>query len=498
MNKVLDTATPEELVAEFLNEFRATGNYRRDCIARLAALATSDDPATAEPATTALFASLVEQLADSFQPAGVSLYNRVFAQTIEHCRRLDRGRAMDVALTRFGLRNEADLLGRAEALRHRRAVAGLQSAGLRRAVVLSRVTLGADVALTSVIICRLQREFPNADIVLVGGRKAAELFGGDPRISFKEIDYRRGGTTLERLLSWLDVTEAVRTLTADLSAGEWLIVDPDSRLTQLSLLPLVEGDEHYLFFPSREYGAQTAQPLGELAAAWLDEVFGATLPTSPRLSLRREDVRAASTLMERLRQAGERPLITINFGVGGNPAKRVDDDFEQSLVAQLIQRGATVVLDKGAGQDETRRADAVIAHARRAAAASVVELTERSLTETLDEHAASAALFVWDGRIGMLAALIAESDLYIGYDSAGQHIAAAAGTPCVDVFAGYSSLRMLDRWRPVGGARVIAVDPSRAFDTGEILSATLAAAQEMLRAKDQEPGAGSQSTLRER
>jgi ADP-heptose:LPS heptosyltransferase len=58
----------------------------------------------------------------------------------------------------------------------------------------------------------------------------------------------------------------------------------------------------------------------------------------------------------------------------------------------------------------------------------------------------------WSGRIGILAAFISESDLYIGYDSAGQHIAAAAAVPSIDVFAGFSSRRMLDRWRPAGRA----------------------------------------------
>lgn len=477
MNTALDIATPDELIAEFLNEFRVTGNYRRECVARLAALAINDKPEIAEPATAALFASLVERLADSFLPADVTLYNRVFAQTITHCRQLDKGRAIDAALNHFGLLDEAALLRRAESLRHTNPAARSQNVSVRRVVVLSRVTLGADVAITSVIINRCEHEFPYAEIVLVGGRKAVELFGGDARIAFKEIDYRRAGTTLERLLSWLDLIEATREITAGLLPHEWLIVDPDSRLTQLGLLPLSEREENYLFFPGREYGAMTSHALGQLTATWLDEIFDAPLRTSPSLSLRREDVDAASALTKRLRQANAHPIITVNFGVGENPAKRVSDDFEQSLVAQLIQRGATIILDKGAGADETRRADAVIASARRVAAANMIEVTEQNFAEALNSEALNVELLVWNGRIGMLAALIAQSDLYIGYDSAGQHIAAAAGTPCIDVFAGYSSPRMLDRWRPAGSAasHIVAVDPSRAVDTDEILSATLAA-----------------------
>ena len=147
----------------------------------------------------------------------------------------------------------------------------------------------------------------------------------------------------------------------------------------------------------------------------------------------------------------------------------------------MIQQGATVILDKGAGADEIRRANLVIESACQSA--TVIELTEDTLSEALPDKVLDTRLLVWDGRIGMLAALIAQSDLYIGYDSAGQHIAAAAGTPCVDVFAGYSSPRMLDRWQPTGCAasEVIVVQPSR--HAGEILSATLAAARKRLEAR---------------
>jgi ADP-heptose:LPS heptosyltransferase len=461
MSTRLDTATPDELVAEFLGEFGAAGGSRREVVARLVGLAASDHRETAESATRAFFTSLVERLADSFSPPDVALYNRVFAQAVEYCRRLDRGRAIDEALHRFGLHDEADVLGRAEALRHKKSLVRRRAAGVRRVVVLSRVTLGADVAITSVIINRFEREFPDAEIVLVGGRKAAELFGGDPRITFHEIDYRRGATTLERLLTWPDVVEVVRAVTANLSPAEWLIVDPDSRLTQLGLLPLTECEENYIFFPSREYGSETNRALAQLAAAWLDEVFGSPSPTLPRLSLRREDTRAASALLTRLRQASARPVVAVNFGVGANPAKRAGDEFEQGLVSELIRRRITIVFDKGAGAEETRRADAVIARAQQDAAAIVVKLTEQNFAEAVNDQALGAQLLVWDGGVGRLAALVAQSDLYVGYDSAGQHIAAAAGTPCIDVFAGYSSPRMLDRWRPAGSnaSALVVVEP---------------------------------------
>jgi len=481
MNSALNSRRPRELVAEFFSEYRATGDYPRECVARLAALATDDDLSVAEAATAALFTGLVEPLADSFSPADVALYNRVFAQVIEHCRRRDNSRALDALLNAQGLCDEAALIGRARSLGAKRTIAASRVTSVRRVIVLSRVTLGADVAITSVIIRRFEHEFPGAEIVLIGGRKAEQLFGGDRRIRFEAVDYQRAGLTLDRLLNWPTLVEAVRALTSGLAYDEWLIVDPDSRLTQLGLLPLTDREENYFFFPSREYGAATKHALGQLAAAWLDEIFDAPRPVLPGLSLQTADTEAAALLAGGLRERGARPIITVNFGVGGNAAKRINDQFEQALVTQLVREGATVILDKGAGADETRRADAVIECVRRETATDSVTLSDNQFAHALNQSP-DARLLVWDGSIGRLAAFIAESDLYIGYDSAGQHIAAAVGTPGVTIFAGYGSPRMLDRWRPTGSgaSSVIAVDPSRAIDTDEVLAAALAAARKSL------------------
>jgi ADP-heptose:LPS heptosyltransferase len=492
------------VAAQFLARFREDGVYLRESIKTLCHWAVSEDETTAKAATRAVFTSLVEPLADSFDPRAVSVYNRLFAQLIDCCRRIEAGRALAGELMNFKIFDEQDLFDRAQRLR---SVKGFHSSTIRRqemkrVIVLSRVTLGADVVVTSVIIERLKREFPKAEIVLVGGRKMAELFGGDPRLYFKEIDYLRAGTLIERLLSWIELAACTRELTCKLKPDEYLIVDPDSRLTQLGLLPL-EGN--YLFFPSREYGYDTQQSLGELTAAWLNEVFGAEEADLPRLNLKSSDRNAAEAMVKRMRKGGARAVVAINFGVGENPLKRIDDEFERLLVASLIEEGATIIFDKGAGEDETRRADAVASHAaqlnRETRPIRILEIDEASLPELLNSDALDAELLVWSGRVGLLAALIAESDLYIGYDSAGQHIAAAAGVPCIDVFAGFGSPRMLERWRPTGPApsEVIAVDTmNEQANTRAILSDTLRHAREMLKAGAREAeeqgsrGAGEQ------
>jgi ADP-heptose:LPS heptosyltransferase len=480
------------LIKEFLEAFESSGRHRRDHIARLAELATSEDRETSKQATGAFFTSLVEPLADSFDPRSVSLYNRVFAQLIEHCRAIDRSGVFGGELERLGIRGEQDLVARAESLRHKRPPAWINEASLdmRRVILISRVTLGADVAITSVIIERMKRAFPRARITLVGGRKAAELFGGDARLSFKEIGYDRAGPTLERLLSWVDLLGCVRELTEDLSRGEYLIIDPDSRLTQLGLLPLSpaknRSEDDCIFFPSREYGSLTSRSLAQLTSEWLDEVFGHQEPLYPQLSLAARDLAVARESVKRIRRDA-RPIVSINFGVGENPVKRIEGDFETQLVNHLIRDGAAIILDKGAGEDEMRRADLVISSAASATrdgrAIRVIELSEESLMAPAGPDDAAADVIVWSGRIGMLAALIGESDLYIGYDSAGQHIAAALGVPCLDVFAGFNSQRFLCRWRPTGKAesRVIAARAQASSNAQEILSDALRHAREMLK-----------------
>lgn len=502
---------PEQLVEQFFNNYSKaqdsqahdqtsnTTELNRAVINQLTRLALSTEPEVAELATRAIFASLVERLADSFEPDAARLYNRVFTQIIQLCRSDSRATTLDRELTGFGLLSEEHLIARVEGLRRpSRLLAPAFEYSLKRVIVLSRVTLGADVAITSVILERMKLLFPSAEIVLVGGKKTTELFGGDGRLQFKHIDYRRGGALIERLLAWIDLLASVRELTSGLGDGEFLVIDPDSRLTQLGLLPLtkvgnrVQGSEfgvsgselkngelpNYLFFPSREYGAGTSQSLAELTGAWLDEIFGMTETTLPRVTLKREDIEVARQLAAQLRGDQSRRLVAINFGVGENPLKRVGAEFEISLINHLAQDGVSIILDKGASVEETGLVDKIVAQAtslgleRRVRS---IEVTEATLIGHPDGTHQDADILVWNGRIGMLAALISESDLYIGYDSAGQHIAAALGIPCVDVFAGSSSPRMLDRWRPTGTApvRVVAVDPTSTANQIELVERVL-------------------------
>ncbi len=113
-----------------------------------------------------------------------------------------------------------------------------------------------------------------------------------------------------------------------------------------------------------------------------------------------------------------------------------------------------MVIDCGAGGEEEERA--------RKAAASC-----------------RGNVFLYKGPFAGFAAQIASSRVYVGYDSAGGHVAAASGVPMVSIFAGFPCARMFDRWRPSGHdkIRVILVTDQ---EPGTVLKETLKAVDELL------------------
>ncbi len=354
----------------------------------------------AAAASEALFQGVVEPLADRFDPPLCRRYAELFSEAIAYC---------------VPGWEAADLLERYGKVRCGRWYRPEQGAP-ELVTVLSRVTLGADVAVTSIVLDAVKKRFPNARVLFAGPRKCWELFAGDRRIELLETPYRRHGALRERL-------DAGLRLRPSLSGEGVLVIDPDSRLSQLGLLPVCD-DERYFFFESRCYGGASEESLTQLAQRWCAEVLG---------------VVDALPYIAPLEDAGAREAegaITVSLGVGDNPAKRMPDPFEEELLKGLVGLGLPVVIDKGAGGEEAE-------HVERAVAAA---------------GGANGRIKVWEGAFAPFAARIAASRLYIGYDSAGQHVAAAARTPLISVFAGYPCERFVHRWRPTTTApcRVLA------------------------------------------
>ncbi len=341
-----------------------------------------------------LFRIVVERLADLFEPGLCRVYAELFSQVI--ARRIP------------GL-HAGHLAARYERIRRPRVLdRGPES--IENVFVLSRVTLGADVAVTSVILDAAKQRFPNAAIWFTGPGKSWELFAADPRLRHLSITYGRGGTIDDRLSVWPQLREAV-------CLPRSIVIDPDSRLTQLGLLPICQEEDYYLF-ESRAYGADSAEPLTVLTRRWVAEVFGIAR-ARPYISTRFSGVEFATT---------------VSFGVGENPSKRVPDPFEAELLERLPR---PILIDRGAGGEEAERVENAVA-----------KVAEEGIT-------------IWDGSFASFAAHIQRSQLYVGYDSAGGHVAAACGIPMISIFAGEVSERMFQRWRPTGEGKIRVIRPER-------------------------------------
>jgi hypothetical protein len=334
---------------------------------------TSDllDRAISEDEGRALLSVVVERLGDLFEPQLCRVYERLFTQVIE--------RVCPSLIPRL----------------RKTTSSHAAPASANRVYVLSRITLGADVAVTSVMLDAAKQRYPDAQIVFVGPRKSYEMFEGDPRIAHQPAPYARSGSLIDRLRA-----------SASLHFDDGIVIDPDSRLTQLGLISVCD-DSRYFFFESRSYGGDSEESLPALASRWAREILG---------------VENAHAFVAPLPSTEPPAEITVSLGVGENPSKRIDGTFERDLLQSLAATGKSVLVDKGGTPDEHHRVESALAPGMR----------------------------THDGAFAPFASQIASSQLYVGYDSAGQHVASACGIPLISIFKGFVSERMLSRWRPNG------------------------------------------------
>lgn len=462
------------VAATFVDRYFYSDEYNERYIELLCEMATAfADPALNQIAAKTLFGVVVERLCDDFEELQTETYNRLICQVTGYLRALPGGKALHEQLNAFHLHSDEQLYQRIESIRLSPDQPLPVDLRPRKVIVLSRVTIGADVAVSSVICQRVLQQFPEAEVVVLGSGKLRQIMAPAPAstaaggcIRVRELNYARHGGLIERFNTWLDLVADVQDELAGLGENDYLVLDPDSRLTQLGVLPLVP-DRNYRFFNSRgKQGYPLKGSISELANLWLDNLFrdnvlGHGAFSYPQVWLDAQELAVARQLRERLCAAGPRRVITLNLGVGGNMRKRVPGDFEAQLVLSLLQEPDTVVLlDMGFGDEELGRSLAILAAASTAGVVThtlaFVDLDQpgKLLTPGASDGAVDGnsfeRLFGIHCDVGQIAALIACSDEFIGYDSACQHIGAALGVRTFTVFAGTDNARFIRRWHACG------------------------------------------------
>jgi len=437
----------KRVASSFIDRYYYSDEYNREHIHLLCEMATHFvDESLNQIAARALFGTVIERLCDDFEELQTETYNRLICQVVNYLCHIPEGREMESELCSFHLRTEEQLYQRVESIRLTpdRRLSGIVRP--KKILILSRVTIGADVAITSVICQRVAQFFPEAEVVVIGNGKLKQIFASEANIQVHELNYARRGGLLEKFQVWLQLLTEVRRIIANLSSVEFLILDPDSRLTQLGVLPLVPL-QNYRFFNSRgKKESSKHASMAQLTNQWLDNILGKEDFCYPKVWPASSNLESAEKFRLNIDTNERFTVITVNLGVGGNERKRVPSEFEKELLLTLLKEPNTkIVLDLGFGHQERAQSSSLLQAAHEAG----ITTAETTFSEMLQINS-SARLIGIECSIGEISALINQSDEFIGYDSACQHIAAAQGIKTFTIFAGTNNVRFIRRWQACG------------------------------------------------
>ncbi|UCH96440.1 MAG: glycosyltransferase family 9 protein [Candidatus Aminicenantes bacterium] len=466
MNKQVTSDTAR--AAQQFMKHHQQGQFAVDALDIIIDAAVSHDAQKAQLGTHILFSYVVESLSDTFLLEDRKALEKTLAHLISRLRLLAQAKEFHQRLNQWDLNNEKDLLTRIKSI-YRDKKFNPQSLGtVKKVFIPSRVTLGADVLLNILVIEKMKKRFPDAEIVFLGSEKNGSILkGNQPMVRVHPLLYNRRGPLVNRFLNWLPVIQALEEEIAELDQGEdYIIINTDSRLLQSGLLPIIppaEEDKRYFSWKPAVCGETwkgTSQ--AEDLHQWLESTFGREPQGEtmyPKLHFPDQDRAFANKVYEILNPTTRPFVVSMSFGVGGNPEKRVRNgseavsQFELGLILKLLADGVTIVLDKGFGSEEFEQAAAIIRAVRhKGIEAAEVTGENPGLIDSLKSR--HVRLIAFQGTINKFAALIDLSDCYIGYDSLGQHLAAAICRDVITIFAGYHSDLFPERWKPLGKGRI--------------------------------------------
>lgn len=456
--KIFQPDQAANMASTFVGQWRLNQNPDFGLIDQLGELSLKADRMVADQAVSALYGTIVEGLCDDFSSSGVSVCNRVLLRLLEVIRPYPAGEDVWRLLGSLGYPTSGQLLGRCLRLCNRKTVSGNIKKRVKKIFILSRVTVGADVAVTSVFVQRLLHAFPQAELELIGPAHLAELFHGLERVSCLIYQYQRRGSLLERLTSWPDIYHLVHDLCRGLGADEILLFDPDSRLSQLGLLPLL-AEESTCYFNSRSSLAEGNEDLSlsQMANNWFNDILAENFCSPPAVFIDQCHEQTARSFYDQWQRSVLR--VAVNLGVGKDGRKRVADPFEEELLFALLGRKDTLLFfDTGCDREEKCRAEQLAHKVReRGVAVERVRETELAAKKIVFSH----GMIVFEGGISSLTAMLKQNHIFFGYDSCCQHLVTAIGVPAVIGFAGAPHQRFRARWQPrnpVGSTITLPID----------------------------------------
>ncbi len=412
-----------------------------DLITLLTQMALGSNASLAEDATQSLYGKIILPLCDDFTSSSVDIANQVLISMIQAFCHTSQGQEARQILNDFHLDTPESFLSRYKDLTRPRGLSEEDREQIKKVFILSRVTLGADIAITSLILSQCKDSLPNAKIHLVGPDHLRHLFH-DESVKHLLFPYDRDWSLLEKMAAWPKLFKLISKETKSLAPKEILLFDPDTRLSQLGLLPLAPTSSTF-YFCSRKDQTDTLS-LPEITNSWLKEIFPDTSATIPHCHIKAEVLDQCQRVLSH--SPPNTFKIFINFGVGNDTKKRLPDPFEEELLSALLYNKETlIILDSGKGTNEEERAKRLMA--------KIAEMGYKTAELGNDNYVLNKIDFDhgvvrFTGKIDSVVGLVRHSDLFIGYDSCGQHLATSTETPTIICFAGAPNKRFLERWQP--------------------------------------------------
>lgn len=420
----------------------------------LASLAFSRNRKVAAEATRVVFSDVVQPLAERFDSTSSHAHAAFMAEVVHA-----PGSPISGTLRELGFASPAGLVERYRELESGFIPEHLLGDEVTQAVVLSRVEIKEDFAVTSTVLRCARSAFRKAEIDFIAPRKNAYLFAGPHTFNRRIVSYSLTSPLANRLLAWKRVRRAVQASIQDVVPEERVVVDPDSCMTLHGLLPI--GDDSPIhYFPSRSYAEGKPSRIADLAADWCGQwFFWGGVDARPYVVDASGSASRGFTLAYSLRKK----LAGVSFTVNGRESARLGRDFEDALLDLLRRRGYWTVLDSGRDESDA----AVVAERVRA-----FRGTRKELAVKEDGRRDHAQLMTCKGNLRDFAGWVSRGFVYIGYDSVASHVVASLGMRVAYVSAGAPNGTYQARWTPVTpGAGLDEVDliPADGPDDGPVV-----------------------------
>ena len=426
-------------------------NEFRDNARSLASLAYSANRAVATEASHVVRSEIVQPLADRFcQDACDCLV--VFMAEAVHA----PGSPIASTIANLGYPTPQHLVERYGLLDRGELEEYVDPDDVEKAVLVSRADLKGDIAVSSPILSCASRAFRDTDIEIVGPRTNCLLIGPRHRMERSVVSYNHDSTLGNQLRAWTRLRAKVASAIQEFDAGHWLVVDPDSWMTQFGLLPLAD-DRYCRYFDSRSYAEQSKATLAELANEWANQwFFWGGVEALPYIVRGYGPESGSHSLL--IQSQGK--LAGVSFSTDGHQQVRLGADFEDRLLELLRRRGYQTVFDSGReAVDRTNATERIQAFGG----------SKSHLRTASDAMNNQAQLLTCGATIPNFSGWLRWASVYIGYDSAISHAAGSVAAASIHLSVGAPSSTYRVRWTPTSDGDVVTIPADDSSDGSAVL-----------------------------